>query len=316
MLYEPEWDVHWIDSWNDAKDAIDELLSCSTVAVDTETAGWQFGSNRLCVVQFSAEPIKKNYLFDALNLLELDSLFKPLIENKQVLKVAHNVSFELKVFETIGLSLANYACTLEMAKQLRPHLSSFRLSALAEHFFSRSLDKSWQVSDWSQRPLLPEQIRYAASDAEVTYKIYKVLKNIATRLRSALTDDIDSLLRNYAEVCRKKEELLKPIFDTLCDYDYLLEAIKEKVRQELPKYNNEYENESCYARLQEVRKTEVSIELLKEKYPEIAELVIEPYVRRDKLKAVFKEFNLGQSDLDKVIIDVGKTYRLHLEIKD
>ncbi|MCS6894234.1 MAG: hypothetical protein NZO16_06710, partial [Deltaproteobacteria bacterium] len=287
MLYQPEWEVVLLDSWNKAKDAIDELTQCSTVAVDTETAGWQYGTNRLCLAQFSSGEVRKNYLFDCLVLEDLGNMFKPIIESKRIVKVAHNVSFEMRMFETLGLSLTNYDCTLELSKKLRPHLASFRLSHLAEYFLGQTLDKSWQTSDWSQRPLLDAQLIYAASDAEATFKIYLILKSIKERLTQLLEGGIDELLKNFYELTRRRESLVKPIFNDLCDIDYLLEEIREKVRQLLPQYDNQYENDYAVARLQEVRKTEVSIDLLRAKYPEIADLVIEPFVRRDKLKATF-----------------------------
>lgn len=315
MLYQPEWETVWLDSWNKAKEAVDALCNVSTVAVDTETSGWQYGSNRLCLAQFSSKDLRKNFLFDCLAFEEVSSLFKPLIENTSVKKVAHNVSFEYKIFESLGLKLQNYACTLELAKKLRPHLASFKLSYLCERFLGFTLDKSWQTSDWMQRPLLEEQIRYAASDSEVTAKIYDLLIEIKSRLDQVSDKDLDELMKLYAEVTRKREQLLEPIFDSLCDYDYLLEVTKEKIREKLPEYQNEYENEYCWAKLQEVRKTEVSIDALRELFPEIADLVIEPYVKRDKLKAVFKEYNIPISDMDKIIVDVGKTYRLQLEVK-
>ncbi len=316
MLYSPEWEINFIDDWERAREAIDNLLTCALVAVDTETAGWQYGSNRLCLAQFSSEEIRTNYIFDCIALENCSDLFKPVIESKEVKKVAHNVSFEYKIFESLGLELKNYECTLELAKKIRPHLDGFRLSTLTEHFLGYSLDKSLQTSDWSRRPLSDSQILYAASDAEVTYKIFVILKSIKDKLDYTLSQDIDGLLKSFKELTLKRADLIKPIFDELSDVDYLLEEIKQRVKVLLPKYDNYYENEYGSARLQEVRKTEVSIELLKKKYPEIADQVIEPYVKRDKLKAIWREFNLSPSLMEELIIDVGKNFRLQIEVKD
>ena len=53
------------------------------------------------------------------------------------------------------------------------------LAGLTEALFNKRLDKKYQVSDWSKRPLLEEQIKYAALDALICVKIYKELQLLA-----------------------------------------------------------------------------------------------------------------------------------------
>ena len=42
--------------------------------------------------------------------------------------------------------------------------------------------KTQQVSDWRRRPLTPEQVTYAALDAEVLVELYEVFKRDQPRL--------------------------------------------------------------------------------------------------------------------------------------
>jgi len=59
--------------------------------------------------------------------------------------------------------------TMEESKRLRGAevLGGHSLAAVCERELGLAIDKAQQTSDWSRRPLEPEQIRYAALDAEV-----------------------------------------------------------------------------------------------------------------------------------------------------
>ena len=49
------------------------------------------------------------------------------------------------------------------------------LSAVAEHWLGKALDKEQQCSDWDSRPLSERQLRYAACDAAVLVDIATVM---------------------------------------------------------------------------------------------------------------------------------------------
>ena len=49
------------------------------------------------------------------------------------------------------------------------------LAAVANTMLGTTLDKAEQRSDWEQRPLSTQQIRYAGMDAYVLTKLYDVL---------------------------------------------------------------------------------------------------------------------------------------------
>jgi len=53
------------------------------------------------------------------------------------------------------------------------------LGGLVKALFDSTLDKTYQVCDWRRRPMKPQQITYAATDAYVCLAAYQELENIA-----------------------------------------------------------------------------------------------------------------------------------------
>ncbi|XP_028395062.1 exonuclease mut-7 homolog [Dendronephthya gigantea] len=56
------------------------------------------------------------------------------------------------------------------------HLSEKGLSLLVQQCLGLPLDKTYQLSDWEQRPLLTKQVEYAALDARCLIDVFDVLK--------------------------------------------------------------------------------------------------------------------------------------------
>jgi 3'-5' exonuclease len=66
---------------------------------------------------------------------------------------------------------------LQLTRQPNSRVVTASLAKMVEHFVERNLNKNEQVSDWSQRPLSPEQKEYAALDAVVTpYIVERLLE--------------------------------------------------------------------------------------------------------------------------------------------
>jgi prolyl-tRNA editing enzyme YbaK/EbsC (Cys-tRNA(Pro) deacylase) len=57
---------------------------------------------------------------------------------------------------------------MQLTKQARAIKATSSLAKMTEYFLSKTLDKEQQVSDWSRRPLTPEQVEYASLDAVIT----------------------------------------------------------------------------------------------------------------------------------------------------
>jgi ribonuclease D len=98
-------------------------------------------------------------------------------------KVIHNASFERRVLAGVGIALEGVIDTLAVSKKLRGAgiLGGHSLAMVCERELGLILDKSEQTSNWAQRPLSAEQLRYAALDAEVLLVLHGRLEGPAQR---------------------------------------------------------------------------------------------------------------------------------------
>jgi DNA polymerase-1 len=108
------------------------------------------------------------YVFDLFRVSR--KVLRPLLE---IPLVAHPARFEGKFLRYNGLHPKELRCTMSMVKSHNP--GALSLAAAARFYLDTELDKTFQTSDWSG-PLSQEQIRYAAMDAYVTFRLYHALR--------------------------------------------------------------------------------------------------------------------------------------------
>ena len=108
------------------------------------------------------------YVFDLFRISR--ETLRPLFD---VPLIAHPAHFEGKFLRYNGLHTKELHCTMRMAKSHNSNALS--LAAAARFYLDTEMDKTLQTSDWSG-PLTEEQIRYAATDAYITFQLYQVLR--------------------------------------------------------------------------------------------------------------------------------------------
>lgn len=155
-----------------AREALSAFHHQSIIGLDTETY-WDPATrqNRVSLLQLAA-PTGEAVVIDALQAGLEEA--RELIENSTPLMAAHNARFDEGVLSAAGFAPAGLMDTLRLAR-LALRLPSFRLSAVTEHLFGLSLDKSFQRSDWRHRPLTQSQLDYAALDAQAVLRVYQAL---------------------------------------------------------------------------------------------------------------------------------------------
>lgn len=313
--FKRSWQYSWIKSEKELLRGISEMSEEEILGVDTETWGWQTGEEKLCLIQIGLPKREFIYLIDPLEIKEL----KPLGEILGALspkKIAHNASFEGKQFSRHDLPFAGVIDTLDLSRKYRPDLPNHSLKTCCKALLGVDLSKDEQESDWSVRPLSESQIEYAAIDAEVAVRVYYELKAIEDKLSIDPSLSVADLMRSLYKVAKVRYELTKEIATELAFLDVKFDILRELIRDKLIAGESAYKGEFGEAYIKQTKKTEVSVEKVKEVFPEIAPLVIVPFVERSKLKSAMKEYGINPKRIEEVLDTVGFTPRLTLEIAD
>jgi hypothetical protein len=165
------------------------------------------------LLQICFYPLKRIHLLDlqtllrplllpseSLNPLEMavSKVISELFQTKRLIKVGFQVAHDfqklaasyphIKEFQEVHTVLEASKLgmkVMEMTKQPGSRLATSSLSKMTELFIGRILNKEQQVSDWSLRPLINEQIVYASLDAVVTPVIVEnLIKSIGAQFFS------------------------------------------------------------------------------------------------------------------------------------
>lgn len=105
---------------------------------------------------------------------------RPILSDPSISIVVHNATYDInKLQKHWGLFTESAFCTMSAARKAGE--KKYSLQALASKFLSIELDKTEQSSSFSQRPLRPEQIAYAARDAACTLRLWEYQQTVGWR---------------------------------------------------------------------------------------------------------------------------------------
>ncbi|ENJ9653536.1 ribonuclease D [Clostridium botulinum] len=172
---------------------------CKFIAIDTETTGLDPLLDKLCLIQIcTGENI---FILKYDNNIKYNNLIK-IMENKDVLKVFHHANFDLRfLMKNLKLeSINNVACTKISAKLLNGINENSSLKYLVKKYLDIDIDKSMQMSDWSNYNLSLDQIQYAVSDVIYLYKLWIKIKRL---LKNEALYDIANSCFNYLPINAK-----------------------------------------------------------------------------------------------------------------
>lgn len=143
------------------------------VAVDTEFVRDRTYYGRLCVVQLATED--ELALVDALEPASLAPL-RDLLVDRDVLKVIHAGRQDFQLFHDAWSAVPRPVFDTQLAATVLGHGEQAGFAALVEEVLGIRLAKSETLTDWSQRPLAPEQLAYAADDVVQLVPLYRQLR--------------------------------------------------------------------------------------------------------------------------------------------
>jgi ribonuclease D len=153
--------------------AFEQALAADLVAIDIETTGLDWRSDRIGVVQLHVAGT--TYIVRPSG--RIPYRLKAVVEDSSVCKVFHHAMFDLRFlahhWEIIP---ARVACTKIASKLAEPEVpcAEHSLAPLLERRLGVRLDKSVRTSDWMGE-LSESQLRYAADDVRFLPQLYQHL---------------------------------------------------------------------------------------------------------------------------------------------
>lgn len=170
-------------------------------AFDTETSDLDSFSSDLLGISFSfkekeayfvsirqktlAKKTEQTSLFDAKSSNKIHEWLKklqPILEDKNVKKIGHNVKFDIKILKQFGVVVAGVDFdTMIAAYLLSPGNRQYSLDNLALHYFNFEKISSENLLGQGKNKLTFSEIPleklglYACEDADITFRLYKKL---------------------------------------------------------------------------------------------------------------------------------------------
>jgi ribonuclease D len=142
------------------------------IGVDLEADSMYHYFEKVCLLQIATE--SATYVLDPLALRDLSALH-PVFSNPLIRKIFHGADYDIRsLYRDFRLDVENLFDTQLACKFLG--LRENGLEALLRSRFHVELNKKYQRADWSQRPLSPEMVEYAAIDARYLIPLARMLE--------------------------------------------------------------------------------------------------------------------------------------------
>jgi ribonuclease D len=142
------------------------------VAIDTEAASFHRYIDRVYLIQVSTD--EETVLIDPLAFDDLRPLGQFLLD-PAVEVLIHDADYDLRILDRDYQFRARSLFDTRIAAQLAGE-PAVGLSALLLKYFGVRLNKKLQRADWSQRPLPPEMLVYAADDTRYLPELRDILE--------------------------------------------------------------------------------------------------------------------------------------------
>jgi ribonuclease D len=151
---------------------MEDLRQTARLAVDIEADSLYHYFEKVCLIQISSDC--STYILDPLVDIGIPGL-APLMSNPEVEKVFHAAGYDVYCLRRdYGFAFANIFDT-HIAAQLLGY-EFLGLSALMEKLLGIYHSKRRQRDDWSHRPLVSEQLEYAAMDTHHLLRLRDALE--------------------------------------------------------------------------------------------------------------------------------------------
>jgi len=164
--------LEWIETLPRLEKAARILGQAEIIGVDLEADSMHHYFEKVCLLQIATESVC--YIVDPLAVRDLSAL-RPVFSNPRIRKVFHGADYDIRcLYRDFQIEVQNLFDTQLACLFLG--LRETGLEALLRSRFQVDLNKKYQRADWSQRPLSPEMVEYAAMDGRYLIPLAGVLE--------------------------------------------------------------------------------------------------------------------------------------------
>ena len=180
--------VEFINTEADLITFCQQIVDTPWLAVDTEFLREKTYYAQLCLIQVATED--RIACIDPLAITDLTAILD-LIYNPNITVVFHAARQDLELFYLLRGELPTDVFDTQLAATVLGYGDQIGYGNLVKLCLSVNLEKAHSRTDWSKRPLDPDQIDYAADDVRYLRDVYKLLvKSLSEKNRTHwLTDD-------------------------------------------------------------------------------------------------------------------------------
>jgi ribonuclease D len=242
----------------------EQLRGQPVLALDTEFLREKTYYAQLCLLQVASDGLIA--CVDPLALDNLDPLLD-IIYDPRVTKVMHSARQDMEIFFDLRGDLPRPLFDSQVAATLMGFGEQVGYANLVKSMLGVELDKMATRTDWSQRPLDPEQLHYAADDVRYLFTLYHQQVEVlgAKDRLDWLQEDFDELT-NIDTYAPPAEELWKRVRGT-----QRLKGVQLAVLRELAIWREERARASNRPR-RWILKDEVMVDIAQRKPADLAAL--------------------------------------------
>ncbi|MBT4989513.1 MAG: ribonuclease D [Rickettsiales bacterium] len=189
-------DFQFIDNNQDLEDISAQIKNADFITLDTEFVRDFSYIPQIGLIQIGYQD--KIYLFDA---IKCD--LTPLIEiftDEKIVKIIHSANQDCDVLYKNFQIIPKPIFDTQIASSIMGIGDNISYQKLVKRFAHKTLEKDTKLTNWSERPLLAKQLKYAANDvkylAAIKIKLEKLLKESG---RDELMQDETNLLYDLTQ---------------------------------------------------------------------------------------------------------------------
>lgn len=162
--------IQFVDTPEQLHSLCQQIANVPWVALDTEFLREKTYYPKFCLLQIATPDWVA--CIDPIALVDLNELLDVLYQ-PALLKVFHSCRQDLEIFFQLRGAVPQPVFDTQLAAPLLGFQDNTGYAMLVSSFLNINLNKAYTRTDWSVRPLSPEQLNYAAEDVIYLGRIYQ-----------------------------------------------------------------------------------------------------------------------------------------------